>query len=452
VYFGAFDPIHENHIAVARHTMRANGIKTVYLVPNMDNPFKPFMTPLSGRLELVRERLQEDDCAGIRVYPVPPEQLLHWAGRAQVCQQILRASRQEVAEQAGRPGGQQQEVEMYQVIGQDSIEETTAAKAFSSAQTRATLAGRTLLVFPRTSPAPKEARPAGAKPAPLDVSDPEAGAEATSAAAVPAAAERSAERAAAATASGGRVRIPKPLSEDPNVRVLVTSGYRDPTSGLSSTKLRQSLAATEPEGGTEGAAAAEGGSASAEGRTPPAIPAGIHPAVWRRAVQRGTYAALPPGRSSVSLALLGGPGAGKSTLCCELCRRMRGVLFVSRGEFHRTAAELNLGGVYNEQAWWNHPAPTYVDPAGRVHTDELISSFLFACHTAALKLSGAAAVVTDAKNIDVLGSVEGRSMGCAFDLVACAGGRFGAGTWIARSSAQLADDGGRLLFTAGTWM
>jgi len=61
VYFGSFDPIHENHVAVAQHAQHAHGMRFVYLVSNADNPRKPFVSALSARAELIDVRLAQPD-------------------------------------------------------------------------------------------------------------------------------------------------------------------------------------------------------------------------------------------------------------------------------------------------------------------------------------------------------------------------------------------------------
>ena len=56
VYFGSFDPVHENHVAVAQHAQHAHGMRFVYLVSNADNPRKPFVSALRARAELIDVR------------------------------------------------------------------------------------------------------------------------------------------------------------------------------------------------------------------------------------------------------------------------------------------------------------------------------------------------------------------------------------------------------------
>ena len=63
-YFGSFDPIHENHIALVLHSLRKQketaataAMDKVFLVPNENNPRKPFVAPVYDRRQLIRARL-----------------------------------------------------------------------------------------------------------------------------------------------------------------------------------------------------------------------------------------------------------------------------------------------------------------------------------------------------------------------------------------------------------
>ena len=143
VYFGSFDPIHENHIAVAQHAIEQYNMRSVYLVSNTDNPRKPFVSPLSERAALIDARLEQPDCANgiVRRFPVRERQALDWRGREEVCKQIERTVAEEL----------QSQVHIYQLMGQDSFEDPGARLAFSNASTLSTMQGRTILLFPRTT-------------------------------------------------------------------------------------------------------------------------------------------------------------------------------------------------------------------------------------------------------------------------------------------------------------
>ena len=57
VFFGTFDPVHENHIAMAKHAIAAHAICHVVFVPAPDFRFKPFVSLLRDRIELLQARL-----------------------------------------------------------------------------------------------------------------------------------------------------------------------------------------------------------------------------------------------------------------------------------------------------------------------------------------------------------------------------------------------------------
>ena len=104
-YFGAFDPIHENHVAVAKHALAAHGLDAVYLVSNTDNPRKPFVSSLRDRAALIDARLAEPDCKGVRRFHVRERQSLDWRGRDEVCREIRAQVLQEHQALVGGGGG-----------------------------------------------------------------------------------------------------------------------------------------------------------------------------------------------------------------------------------------------------------------------------------------------------------------------------------------------------------
>ena len=70
VYFGTFDPMHENHMALCKHAIERENFKAVVMVPNGASNGKPFITPLVNRVALIKARLRADPvgCASIFVY------------------------------------------------------------------------------------------------------------------------------------------------------------------------------------------------------------------------------------------------------------------------------------------------------------------------------------------------------------------------------------------------
>lgn len=55
VYFGSFDPPHAGHMQVAKHAMLAAGFDEILIVPNANVRSKPNLTPLAGRIAMLRE-------------------------------------------------------------------------------------------------------------------------------------------------------------------------------------------------------------------------------------------------------------------------------------------------------------------------------------------------------------------------------------------------------------
>ena len=144
VYFGSFDPVHENHIGLAKHALTR--LDCVYIVVNPNQPSKPLLSSLRDRAALVDARLACEDCQRIHRYPARQE-VNAW-GRKALCQQICKAVR------SLHPSSLRVDVKMYQMIGQDSFERVCHLGGISKGL-RSSMAGRTVLVFPRNvSPSP----------------------------------------------------------------------------------------------------------------------------------------------------------------------------------------------------------------------------------------------------------------------------------------------------------
>jgi hypothetical protein len=90
VYFGSFDPVHENHVAVARHAVERCGVGCVVFVASPSLQTKPGLTPLHVRVAMLRARLQDE--AGMAVYvhgPTPLDlSLRNIANREAVCEHV----------------------------------------------------------------------------------------------------------------------------------------------------------------------------------------------------------------------------------------------------------------------------------------------------------------------------------------------------------------------------
>ena len=144
VYFGSFDPVHENHIGLAKHALRR--LDCVYIVVNPNQPSKPLLSSLRDRAALVDARLACEDCQRIHRYPARQE-VNAW-GRMALCQQICKTVR------SLHPKSLRVDVKMYQIIGQDSFERVCHLGVIPKGL-RSSMAGRTVLVFPRNvSPSP----------------------------------------------------------------------------------------------------------------------------------------------------------------------------------------------------------------------------------------------------------------------------------------------------------
>ena len=136
VYFGTFDPVNENHIALAKFTLK-NYAQEVYFCPNTDNDFKQFGTLLPDRLALLTARLEAPDCSHMHVLNTHG-MVMNRVGRARITQALLMEWQQKVSVP----------VAAYQIMGQDSFEEPGAQKALSYPNILHNLS-RTLLLFPR---------------------------------------------------------------------------------------------------------------------------------------------------------------------------------------------------------------------------------------------------------------------------------------------------------------
>ena len=145
VYFGSFDPLHENHVAVAKHAIATFGLRWVYLVCTANrDASKPHMASLTNRAHLIDARLSEADCAGsIRRYDVKERQRLDWPGRAVVCDELYAAATRELGD-----------VRVCQLMGQDSFEDVVhgwGRKPGTKTWILSSIKGRSLILFPRTT-------------------------------------------------------------------------------------------------------------------------------------------------------------------------------------------------------------------------------------------------------------------------------------------------------------
>lgn len=147
VYFGTFDPIHENHIGLAKFALERELARLVYFVVNGDNPLKPLAASYEERLGLVQRRLEVEDDARIRCFHLAREetQRMRWSDRENICNKIR-------AEAAAKL--QNGQLQVVQMVGQDSFEQAVGrssdAKASRKGRGKGIFAtGIHFLVFPR---------------------------------------------------------------------------------------------------------------------------------------------------------------------------------------------------------------------------------------------------------------------------------------------------------------
>ncbi|CAE8633990.1 unnamed protein product, partial [Polarella glacialis] len=279
LYFGTFDPIHENHVGLAKFALQQGHAGIVYFVVNGDNPMKPGATAHSDRLRLVQKRVAEEADSRLRCLQLSPNELrkMDWIGRGGICARVKQDSQSQSSEFAGS------EIEVAQIMGQDSFEQAVVRSMPVGGRHRRSPAGIfsakgwRFLVFPR------------------------GGAEASQ-----------------------PVQVPKELKN----QVTVIEDYSDPIL-LSSTAVRSALAG---HGALEGAIhpRLRDEVAKLYAHTQSA-PSGLGPR------QKAT-GELPDGRDShrFLLLLMGPPGSGKTSLGQELQTSL-GFRHISGGDVFRAA-------------------------------------------------------------------------------------------------------------------
>ncbi|CAE7609957.1 unnamed protein product [Symbiodinium natans] len=146
VYFGTFDPIHENHIGLAKFALEKGLAQLVYFVVNGDNPLKPLAASYEERLALVQLRLEVQSDTRIRCFRLTREetQRMRWSDREEMCKKIR-------TEAASELGGHLQALQM---LGQDSFEQAVSrssnAKGSHKGRSKGIFStGTRFLVFPR---------------------------------------------------------------------------------------------------------------------------------------------------------------------------------------------------------------------------------------------------------------------------------------------------------------
>jgi len=105
VYFGTFDPIHEEHIRVVKAAMQSAELDEVLIAPNMNSIEKPNASDPKHRIAMTVLRAKKEP--GLNVYTGDSASLVDKFGRDPFLERI------------GQIYGTKK---LYQVIGQDSFE------------------------------------------------------------------------------------------------------------------------------------------------------------------------------------------------------------------------------------------------------------------------------------------------------------------------------------------
>lgn len=146
LYFGSFDPIHENHFRVALCALRSCGVDRVLFVPNLGgNPYKPRCSPVEHRLRLLEERIRQaelaKDITAGEMMVCAVSVATNWPQRERLARDL------ELEEFAETPFTAEAAI----LLGEDSFAKSlTLAKAHKNSgiyQLKTT--GRRIIVFPR---------------------------------------------------------------------------------------------------------------------------------------------------------------------------------------------------------------------------------------------------------------------------------------------------------------
>lgn len=95
VYFGSFDPPHENHVALARHAVRYYGLGCVVFVASPCLLTKPTLSPLDVRVAMLQARLRDEPSMAVYLHGAAPLDLSlrDVANRDAVCTRVDRLCR-----------------------------------------------------------------------------------------------------------------------------------------------------------------------------------------------------------------------------------------------------------------------------------------------------------------------------------------------------------------------
>jgi nicotinate-nucleotide adenylyltransferase len=191
-YFGSFNPVHENHIALALFAKERLGLDHVVFVPNNDenDEKKEVLVALNHRVSMLRARIEHIE--GMEVME-PPKSTKRWESKAEIAEERT-AKLFEESESRGQ---------VALILGQDSWNNAVLGSSRDKVTRHfigiSKLVKTKFLVFPRTQESDIPVLPA-----------------------------------------------PKPIRENVNV----VEGFVDPIEGLSSSRLRQGLKNREMDQGT----------------------------------------------------------------------------------------------------------------------------------------------------------------------------------------------------------
>jgi len=114
LYFGTFNPIHENHMGIARFALENSYTDEVYFVVNGSDGIKVDVSPWTTRHSLVKQRVSLENEPRLKVLDLSNSERkdMGWVGRAKI---FHRVKRQYDAT-----------IQLFQIMGQDSYEKAVA--------------------------------------------------------------------------------------------------------------------------------------------------------------------------------------------------------------------------------------------------------------------------------------------------------------------------------------
>ena len=335
VYFGSFDPVHEGHAHLIEFALNQLHYEVVAIVPNSDNPYKPYLSSVKDRVSLLQARFEDDKRVRVEVFP---DVIANWQGRGVICNQVRQLLEREldsgkivVGEEAGgkgkegQAGGDQEggQAASASASSASSSSASSAAAAASAADhhnddeddvddddddddkeekksNNKTRGARAVTVHQLI----------GEDSVQLLLQAPEEACKSVT---------QNPERKIIIFPREGEAaaQIPAALKGV----VQVAAGYRDHAK-ISSTAIRRSLCFGEDVAGV--------------GVQAGFLDASLHQRVRERIAQLQMYRIVPVAKDKMFVCVRGGPASGKGTLCSYL-RDACGYCPISCGDIYRTA-------------------------------------------------------------------------------------------------------------------